>query len=64
MAKLDNENGKQFHVTLNSYDRQLLDKMRAKFGTSWSGAIRACIRAAGDQIGFMPPPNADDIQKM
>lgn len=55
MDKPDNENGIQFHITLNRYDRQALEHMRLHFGTSKSGAIRACIRAAAQQIGFKPP---------
>jgi hypothetical protein len=55
MDKPDNNNGKQFHITLNSYDRAALDHMRVHYGTSRSGAIRACIRAAAQQIGFRSP---------
>ena len=51
----DNNNGKQFHITLNSHDRKVLEAMKARYGTSWSGAIRACIRAAGMQVGVEIP---------
>lgn len=52
---MDNDNGTRFHITLNAYDREALAKMRVHYGTSWSGAIRACIRAAADKIKFQPP---------
>ncbi len=57
---MDNDNGKQFHITLNAYDRAALARMRAHYGTSWSGAIRSCIRAAALGIGFKPPDVASE----
>lgn len=58
----DNENGKQYHIRLNNYDREALNRMQVHYGTSWAGAIRACIRAAAMQIGFKPPPVPTDTE--
>lgn len=54
----DNDNGKQFHITLNGYDRRALQFFRFKYGPeiSSSAAIRACIRAAALKLGFNEPP--------
>jgi hypothetical protein len=56
----ENDNGRQFHITLNRYDRDVLEAMKARHGTSLSGAIRACIRAAGLQLGMA----GDDIHNV
>lgn len=58
MDKPDNDNGKQFHVTLNNFDRRALEFMRGHYGTSLAGAIRASIRAAARNLGFKEFPSA------
>lgn len=53
MDKPDNDNGRQFHITLNNYDRRALDFVRSSKGAiSKSAALRVCIRAAALQLGF------------
>ena len=60
MDKKENDNGQMFHIRLNVYDRWALALMKARFGTSSSGAIRACIRACAHEIGFKSPHDSDN----
>lgn len=52
---MEGDEQKQFHIRLNRYDREALAFMRAHYGSSWSAAIRACIRAAAQKLGFESP---------
>jgi hypothetical protein len=52
---MDNDNGKVYHVRLNSYERKVLSAMKIKFGASGAGAIRACIRSAAVHLGLAEP---------
>lgn len=61
MDKKENDNGQMFHIRLNGYDRKALAFMKARFGTSYSGAIRACIRACANKIDFKPPSVPNDL---
>jgi hypothetical protein len=51
---MDNDNGKRFHVTLNSYERKALEFVRLQQADRMSRTktIGVCIRAAAIQLGF------------
>ncbi len=46
---------KILHIRLNSSERQVLVAMKAKFGASTVGAVRACIRAAAERLEIPIP---------
>lgn len=61
VGRTDNDNGKQFHITLGAYDRNALKFFRDRQGDlSASAAIRACIRAAAMKLGFPPPGTQEE----